>query len=305
MYRKLSFGMMLMLLTFLFLNGCSNSESSESENNKVSDEEASYESSQSDSSGVSFTDQKEEEKDTSVESNEAQSTRKVIYNANLSLQVSDFQKAQEQLELKTKGFGGYIVESNVYREGDNYTTGTMTVRVPADKFEEFINDAEGVASKVIDRSLTGEDVTEEFVDLQSRLKSKRVVEERLLDFMSKAVKTEDLLTISKDLANVQEEIEKINGRIKYLNNQTSFSTVSISFSEIRNVSNLEASELNTWDRTKEQFITSGNFLLSMMSGLIVLLVGNIPVILFLSIISTVVFLIVRRIKSKTSTPPNN
>ncbi|MBW9235445.1 DUF4349 domain-containing protein, partial [Leptospira santarosai] len=100
-----------------------------------------------------------------------------------------------------------------------------------ENFEKFLLEAEGEAAKVLERNVTGQDVTEQYVDLESRVRSKRAVEERLLDFMSKAQKTEDLLKISEDLAQVQEEIEVMVGKMKYLENQTSFSTIEISMYE--------------------------------------------------------------------------
>ncbi len=84
---------------------------------------------------------------------------------------------------------------------------------------------------MLQRNISGDDVTEEYVDLESRLKSKRVVEERLISFMNNAEKTEDLLKISEDLAEVQEEIETIEGRKKFLENQTSLSTIIITLYE--------------------------------------------------------------------------
>jgi hypothetical protein len=116
--------------------------------------------------------------------------RMIIHKAILSVNVKELDKAQSNIQKKVEQYGGYIVESNVYQEDDQTSSGTMIVRVPEENFEKFLLEAEGEAAKVLERNVTGQDVTEQYVDLESRVRSKRAVEERLLDFMSKAQKTE-------------------------------------------------------------------------------------------------------------------
>src|SRR5699024_7083868 len=136
------------------------------------------------------------------ESDEINTTRMIIHTAQLDIRVKDFNKTQLDIEKKVNTYDGYVVESGVYRESDEHTSGHMTVRVPAKNFQKFLADTEEQAVEVLSRDVSGQDVTEQYVDLESRLKSKRVVEERLLSFMNDAEKTEDLLQISTDLATI-------------------------------------------------------------------------------------------------------
>ncbi len=162
-------------------------------------------------------------------------------------------------------------------------------------FKQFLTDAEGEAAEVLTRNVTGEDVTEQYIDLESRVKSKRTVEERLLVFMGKAEKTEDLLKISSDLSKVQEEIELIVGKMKYLENQTSFSTIEIAMYENRViVPGVDSKNLDTWEKTKKQLATSTNFIFAASSGLIVLFFGNLPVLLLLLLVGIGIYFIVKR-----------
>ncbi|WP_391206939.1 DUF4349 domain-containing protein [Psychrobacillus sp. L4] len=221
--------------------------------------------------------------------------RMIIHKAIISTNVKNLANAQNNIEQKVKKYGGYIVESNVQRLDDQTSSGNMIVRIPEKHFETFLSDAEEVASKVLERNVTGQDVTEQYVDLTSRINSKRVVEERLLEFMKKAEKTEDLLKISSDLASLQEEIEVLVGRVKFLENQTSFSTVEVTMYENRVIiPEIENKDLNTWDKTKKQFVTSTNGLLAAGSRLIVFLVGNLPVILLLVVIAFTVYWFIKR-----------
>jgi len=220
--------------------------------------------------------------------------RMIIHHAQLQVKVKEFEQAQLKLEKKVTEYGGYIVESNVYRQDTEAVSGTMIIRIPEKHFQSFLKDAEETAT-ILERNVTGQDVTEQFVDLQSRVTSKRAVEARLLEFMGTAQKTEDLLKISADLAKVQEEIEVIAGKMNYLENQTSYSTIEIAMFEDRViVPSLDKNNLNTWDKTKKQLATSTNFILAAGSGIIVFFIGNLPVIILLSLVSIGVYFIIRR-----------
>ncbi|RSK26765.1 DUF4349 domain-containing protein [Bacillus sp. HMF5848] len=233
------------------------------------------------------------------DNSDAIQSRMIIYNAELQLEVENFLDIKQSLENLVAQLGGYVVQSNVYADGEDYLEGTLRVRIPQPKFQEFINKAEQLSVKVHRHTVTGEDVTEEFVDLESRLNSMQVVEERLLSFLRDAEKTEDLLKISNDLARVQQDIEQIKGRMKYLQNQTSFSTVTISMFEHKVVvPNIEKNEFNTWEKTKKQFYNSINGLLSFFSAVVVFLLGNSPVIVLLVIILATLYYILRRTKKK-------
>ncbi|WP_148358258.1 DUF4349 domain-containing protein [Peribacillus simplex] len=283
MNRKI---MMLMFSLYLLLAGCSSNEKDDSAS-KGQDEKA------------------ESKMDASISGNKVQEEvaekegmtdeRKVIHQAQLELKVKNLEKAQIKIENKVAEYGGYVVESNVNREDEELVEGTITVRVPEAHFRDFLADSEGEASEVVGRNVTGQDVTEQYVDLKARLKSKRAVEERLLAFMKDAEKTEDLLKISSDLAVVQEEIEQLTGQMKYLENQTSYSTVTITLSQDRIVvPGIDNKELNTWERTKKQLATSANLLLKAGSGIIVFIIGNLPILIILGGAGAVVHWVIKR-----------
>ncbi|MFB3162651.1 DUF4349 domain-containing protein [Neobacillus sp. 179-J 1A1 HS] len=288
-------GLFVFLSLILFLSACSSSSKSE-ESKMSSDSSAKRDSGQpamEEKLQVSFDNNAKQEKaaPTDIEV----PNQMVIYQADLQLRVKKFEETLQTIEEQVIKYGGYISESNVSKDGVEQISGQITVRIPQKKFQAFLHDAEGQAAEVLQRNLTGTDVTEEYVDLDSRLKSKRVVEERLTSFMQSAQKTEDLLKISADLAAVQEEIETIQGRMKYLENQTSLSTVHIALYENKViVPNLEEDDLNTWDKTKKQFMKSTNMMLAAISGLFVFIVGNIPIIIILAVASVFIYLYIKK-----------
>ncbi|MEH7445111.1 DUF4349 domain-containing protein [Bacillus sp. JJ1122] len=300
--------MAVILLFILLLAGCSGGMSDESKSS--SDMGAKTESmDNSESNDVSFS---EGEKDSAVENNEsddgkaktnaadAAMERMVIYNAELNLRVKNFEKTRNALEQKAKIYNGYIVNSSSSRYDGEQQSGTMTFRIPQEHFQAFLTDAEGLSVQVYNRQVSGEDVTEEYVDIESRLKSKRAVEARLLEFMKQAQKTDDLLKISSDLANVQEEIEQVLGRKKFLENQSALSTVTISLEENAvSVPKIDNENLNTWQKIKKQFADNINIILSAGSGIIVFLIGNLPILLIVGIIVSVIIFFVRKYTRRT------
>ena len=286
---------MVTISLFVILTACS---SSDEELAKMSTEDRASDSAEFETKEEQSVDA-EREQESVAEETAAPSTRMIIHQARISTNVKDLKKAQHNMEQRVKDYGGYIVESNVYLESDETSSGKMIVRIPEKHFETFLSEAEVEASKILEKNVTGQDVTEQYVDISSRVKSKRAVEERLLAFMKDAEKTEDLLKISNDLAKVQEEIEVLVGKMKYLENQTSFSAIELTMFENRVIiPEIENQDLNTWEKTKKQFITSTNALLAIASGIIVFIVGNLPVLILLVIIAIAVFWIIKKRKIK-------
>ncbi|WP_210468926.1 DUF4349 domain-containing protein [Sporosarcina sp. 6E9] len=290
----------LIVIIFVFMTACSSNDFMKEDKGKYevtaesslsNDMESAQDSSgaESDESGADAGEESEIEAGKQV--SKVSTNRMIIHQAGLQLNVKDFEKAEKNIEKRVHEYGGYIVESNVYREDDESVSGHMTVRIPEKHFQKFLTATEGEAADILERTVTGQDVTEQYVDLASRVKSKRAVETRLLDFMSDAEKTEDLLKISSDLASIQEEIEVIVGKMNYLENQTSYSTIDISMFENRViVPGIDNKDLDTWDKTKKQLATSTNFLLAAGSGLIVFIIGNLPVFVLLLLVGFGVYL---------------
>ncbi|PAV28857.1 hypothetical protein CIL05_14620 [Virgibacillus profundi] len=279
---------LLLLLLGVMITACSNdSESSDSSNEVVVQESMDGEA---EKSAVGTDDSASEQQDSSEESTSpeeaevSKTDRKIIYTAFLHIEVKDYQQAESDIQTQTADHGGYIVDSNMHVDSESGSAnGEITVRIPQGEFREFVRLVEEGSSTVVESSISGEDVTEEYVDLESRLKSKRVVEDRLFSFMEQAEKTEDLLTISKDLAKVQEEIEQITGRMNYLENKSDLATVTINIRENNvKLSGINEDDLNTWEKTKQQFLKSINFLIAAFSGVIVFFIGNLPILIIIA-----------------------
>lgn len=150
--------------------------------------------------------------------------RMVVKTASIAIQVAKVPDAEASIRARAEQLGGYVVSVQTNGSGDDQTS-TITFRVPSDKFSAALADVEGLASKVLSRSLGGEDVTEEFVDLESRLRNLEATRDRLLDMLTKADKVEDAIQVNNALTDVQGQIEQIQGRMKYLKDSAALATI--------------------------------------------------------------------------------
>jgi hypothetical protein len=123
-------------------------------------------------------------------------------------------------------YGGFVLTSSV--DSDRSSSGTLVLRVPADRFETALGDLEELG-KVESKGVSGEDVGQQFVDLEARLQSWETQEDVLLRLMGRARTIGQTIRVQSELQQVQLEIERIRGRLRYLDDQTALSTITASF----------------------------------------------------------------------------
>jgi hypothetical protein len=238
-----------------------------------------------------------------IMSSPAISPRKMIYKANVQVEIEQYARARSALTSLVTRYQGYILSSSDY-ETDKEKGGSIVVRIPQAGFSSFLDELDKLATKIPVRSIEGQDVTEEYVDLDSRLKARQAVEARLLQFMAEAKKTEDLLKISADLAKVQEEIEQIKGRMRYLDENVSYSTIAITLVEKKVTATLDdVTDASVWEQARLTFHQSLLAILSFLKWLVVLMAGAIPVLLFLAVPGVPLFLYLRRQRNRKQSPP--
>ncbi|MBW4081870.1 DUF4349 domain-containing protein [Paenibacillus sp. S150] len=152
--------------------------------------------------------------------------KKLIYHASLTMEVQDYGAAQTEVRNMVTLANGYIIEfsenTSDYEQG-----GTFILKVPASGFSSFLDSLEHIKYEKLQRSIQGQDVSEEYVDLESRLKAKQLMESQYIEFMKNATKSADLVAFANQLGAIQEEIETIKGRMRYIDQNVSFSTVEL------------------------------------------------------------------------------
>ncbi len=159
------------------------------------------------------------------------SERLVIRNAYLTIEVEAVSAVETAIRNRAEQLGGYVVSVQTSGSDENLRS-TIVFRVPSDQFETALSGVEGLANKVFSRSVSGDDVTEEFVDLESRLRNLEATRDRLLDLLTRATRVEDALQVNSALTDVQGQIEQIRGRMQYLTTSAAFSTISVELSPV-------------------------------------------------------------------------
>jgi len=154
---------------------------------------------------------------------QAVTDRKIIFNANVSVDVVDAEKAFSDCEILVARYGGFVAQSSL-QKSDTRVVATATLRVPADKATQLMNDLAGLGT-VTSRSSGSEDITSQYIDIEARLKVLRAEEEQLVGFLKKAADIKDMLAVQEQLRTVRTEIEQYEGQQRYMDNATSLATV--------------------------------------------------------------------------------
>jgi hypothetical protein len=146
----------------------------------------------------------------------------LIYTANLSMAVYQVAQGMDAVERIGKETGGYLsVRSDA----------AVTIRVPRDRFQDALSLVEKLGD-VVHRDIKAQDVTDEFVDTEARLKNAYAMRDRLQDLLQKA-QVKDAIEIEKELGRVTEDIERLEGRMKLLKDQIAFSTITVNFQPVQ------------------------------------------------------------------------
>ncbi len=162
----------------------------------------------------------------------AQSDRMIIKNAEVKLLVQDTDTAIDRSMQVISDVGGYIISSRVwYQEanGENYKYSSISLGVPVDQFETAMRRLRGLALRVLDENASGQDVTSEYVDLQSQLGNLEATRDRIRSFLDNAKSVEESLRINQELTNIEGQIEQVKGRMNFLSNRSAYSTITVSF----------------------------------------------------------------------------
>lgn len=177
--------------------------------------------------------------------------RLVIRNATLTIIVDDPGTAMTAITRMTEKMEGFVVTSNLYRatssQGKEYPQADITVRVPAGKLNDALDQIKGLVKDkekdVQSENITGQDVTKEFTDLQSRLTNLQNAEAQLREIMASATKTEDVLAVYNQLTQIREQIEVIKGQIQYYQESAAMSSIAV---QIRAAASVQPLEIGGW-----------------------------------------------------------
>ena len=202
----------------------------------------------------------------------AHQQRRIIRDAKVSLSVESVSQSFARVRASVDGWGGYIADSQL--ESSTGGGATLKIRVPASSLDKVLVELSKLG-KVLSQSETGQDVSQEYTDLESQLRNLRVAEARLLQLMQKSGNVKDLLEVETQVTETRGKIEAIQGRLRAIDNQVSYSTIEVNLVEPQSAVKAEPP---TWSlsETVDNAQTMSLFLLQLLTSAAIYLVFLAP-----------------------------
>ncbi|BBC32140.1 hypothetical protein SGFS_034340 [Streptomyces graminofaciens] len=154
----------------------------------------------------------------------------IIRTASLTVQVKDVPKALDEARTSTENAGGFVGSETTTRDGKGRERTRVVLRVPTEKYDEVLAELEGTG-KLIERKAKAEDVTDQVVDVNSRIKTQRASVARIRELMERATKLSDVVTLEGELSTRQSDLESLLAQQESLKDRTSLATITLSLSE--------------------------------------------------------------------------
>lgn len=221
--------------------------------------------------------------------------RKLIRTVRMQAETEDLTGVMTQLEQTLTQFGGYLQQKEIYQgstyRGTQKRSAYLVIRIPAKDLDAFLVQLSGTAH-VVSTNESVDDVTLQYIDVDSQLKALRTEEERLLALMEKAESLADLLAIEQRLTQVQQQIQSVTSQLKALDSQIEYATIYLNLDEVVEYTPVE--EETVWQKIGTGFVDSLSDIWSGFVAVFVFLLANSPRLLLLGGIVAVVVVIVRR-----------
>lgn len=225
--------------------------------------------------------------------------RKWIITVNMSAETEDLDALMEALNGKISGLGGYVEDQDSYNgsmySSRRYRSASLTVRIPAQRVDEFTEEMSGIAN-VVSTNLSREDITLSYVATESRVKALQAEEARLLELMEQAETMADLLEIESRLTDVRYELENRASQLRLYDNQVDYATIYLSIDEVQEYTPVE--EPTVWERISGGFVSSikgvGNGLLD----LLVWVLAKSPYLVILGGVTVGVVVLIKKRKAR-------
>lgn len=219
---------------------------------------------------------------------------KLIYNAYMELQTTEFEDAAAGLEALVARLGGYFESNEQHRYDSDYRSASYTVRVPAENFEALCREAGTLCTQTwLSRSM--EDVSEQYADTESRLAVEKTKYDRLMDLLSKAENMEDIISLENALAETEYEMENLTGALRKYDSLIGYSTVNIELREVYRVDPNGNAPLSFGERLAEAFHNGIDNARDGIESFVLFVVENFLAILVWAVI---IFVIIRLIRSR-------
>jgi len=224
---------------------------------------------------------------------EAPLQRRIIYTADVELVVEQFDAVPQKVQELAERFGGYVAKSYLTGSPGYRRRGEWTLRIPVENYERCLAAARGLGEVRSVRS-DSQDVSEEYYDVEARIRNKKEEEERLRrHLVDSTAKLEDILNVEREISRVREEIERLEGRIRVLRDLTAYSTVRLRVDEIGDYIPEEAPTYGT--RVRRAWRKSLSLMTESAQALSIVVVAVAPWLAVIAVAGLLVLLVLRRV----------
>lgn len=236
-------------------------------------------------------------------SNAILNERKMIRSANITVEVENFDAAYGKLNTFILGVG-FIQETNINTEKvffDNkqklIKRGTIVLRVDKNKFDTVLNNIKGIGD-VYNWNINGQDVTDKFVDIESRLKLLKLEEAKLLDYLSKLTDLDKIFKFESQLTNIRQQIESLSGNLKKMGDLVELSTITINMNE-KSPTQVDPVKPKTYgQRLLDNLKGSLKGIVNFCGELLIIFVAALPALLLLGLIAVIILFVYKRVPKK-------
>jgi len=180
------------------------------------------------------------------------SEKKIIKDGNMGIKVDDLENAKSKVDTLLKKYNGYYANENL-TNNDYEIMYSLRIRIPSNHFEKLITDIESGEYEMQYKNIDARDVTEEFIDLETRLSNKKNYLEKYNELLKQAKSIKDILEIEERIRNIEEEIESTEGRLKYLGNQVALSTLQLNITQEKDFRFKQKKHHNFFEKLKQSF----------------------------------------------------
>ena len=230
--------------------------------------------------------------------------RKIIKSSQLSLETAKFNDVINLLEDMVKSYGGYIASSSIDAEGinNNYQClrfASYKINVPSDKLDDFLDESSKLAT-VRNKSTSAEDITAQYYDNESRLKSLQIQEERYLEILKTATEVKDIIEIENALTDVRYEIENLTTCLNKISNLVDMATVNINIQEVSQETVAQSVPKTLGEKISSSFVNSLKKIKEFSINTVIFIIAAIPYLIIISILLVLSLGIYKAIKNKKS-----
>lgn len=234
--------------------------------------------------------------------------RKIIFYGNIEARTKNYEEDLKTINAKLKEYGGYqqdVSESGTKPQDwrEQGRTASMVVRIPSKHFDAFMNVLKGLG-ETVSTSVRGEDVSVQYFDTETRLKTLRIRETRLQELLKEAKGLEDIIELERELANVSYEIQSLESTLRDYDSLIDYSTVTINLYEVNQIESVQPSKQSLGDRISTAFYSVMNALSDFGEGLLIFLVGGSPILIPLAAIAVVTIVLVKRHRKRKAAKNN-